>query len=134
MVLLTEAFGVATFALGWWGVPLLSLAWGLVADRRTRPVLSGTVSAVAAWVALLLLDAARGPLGEVAARLGGVIGISPIILVGITLLFPALLAWSAASVGVAMRKAWLARRAEPAGDSVQPAPMPAQPDILTVDA
>ena len=52
---------------------------------------------------LLLIDAARGPVGEVAARLGGVMGLPPAALVVCTLLFPALLAWSASSIGAAAR-------------------------------
>jgi hypothetical protein len=72
-----------------------------------RPVFYSTVCASAGWLTLLLIDAARGPLGEVAARFGSVVGFPPLALVVITLLFPALLAWSAAFIGAAARRKML---------------------------
>jgi len=103
-VFIAEAFAVATYAVGWWAVPLVALLCGLVITLDGRPVVYATVCAVAGWLMLLLLDAARGPLGEVAARFGGVMGFPPAALVATTLLFPALLAWSASSIGAALRK------------------------------
>ena len=102
-LLLAEGFAVATYALGWWTVPLVGLACGLFMNRDGSPIRYATVCAAAGWLSLLLLDAARGPVGEVAARLGGVMGLPPTALVVCTLLFPALLAWSASSIGVAAR-------------------------------
>ena len=37
-LLLTEAFAVATYAVGWWGVPVLALICGLAVDPKARPV------------------------------------------------------------------------------------------------
>jgi hypothetical protein len=103
-VLIAEAFSVATYALGWWTVPLLALACGLIIHLDRKPVIYATLCATAGWLMLLLLDAARGPLGEVASRFGGVMGFPPAALVVSTLLFPALLAWSASSIGAAVRR------------------------------
>lgn len=103
-VLIAEAFAVATYALGWWAVPLIALLCGLTISLGGKPVFYATACAAAGWMMLLLLDAARGPLGEVAARFGGVMGFPPAALVATTLLFPALLAWSASSIGAAVRK------------------------------
>jgi len=103
-VLIAEAFAVGTYALGWWAVPLVALLCGLTISVDGKPVIYATVCAAAGWSMLLLLDAARGPLGEVAARFGGVMGFPPAALVVTTLLFPALLAWSASSIGAAVRK------------------------------
>jgi hypothetical protein len=119
-LLLTEAFAVATFAGGWWGVPVLAFVWGLAAASNARSARFSAVCAAAGWGSLLLLDAARGPVGEVATRFGGVIGLPPVALIGITLLFPALLAWSASSIGAAMRKAILVRRVQPAEAATEP--------------
>lgn len=95
---------MATYAVGWWAVPLVALVCGLAISLDGRPVLYATLCAAAGWLMLLLLDAARGPLGEVAARFAGVLGFPPVALVATTLLFPALLAWSASSIGAALRK------------------------------
>jgi hypothetical protein len=103
-VLIAEAFAVATYALGWWAVPLVALLCGLTISLDGKPVLYATICAAAGWSMLLLLDAARGPLGEVAARFGGVMGFPPLALVATTLLFPALLSWSASLIGSALKK------------------------------
>jgi hypothetical protein len=103
-VLIAEAFSVLTYALGWWAVPLIALLCGLVISFDGRPVFYATAGAAAGWLMLLLLDAARGPLGEVGTRFGGVMGFPPAALFVTTLLFPALLAWSASSIGAAVRK------------------------------
>jgi hypothetical protein len=103
-VLIAEAFSVGTYALGWWAVPLIALLCGLVISVDGRPVFYSTAGAAAGWSMLLLLDAARGPLGEVGTRFGGVMGFPPAALFVTTLLFPALLAWSASSIGAAARK------------------------------
>jgi len=102
-LLLAEAFAVATFALGWWAVPLVALLCGLGMNREGKPIRYATLCAVAGWLSLLLLDAARGPVGEVAARFGGVLRVSPLVLFAITLAFPALLALSASFLGAALR-------------------------------
>ena len=96
-ILLAEAFAVATFALGWWTVPLIAAAWTLYsADRyRARNI---ALAAAGGWATLLVLDAVRGPVGTMAEQLGGVMGLPPWLLYVLTLLFPALLAWSAATL------------------------------------
>jgi hypothetical protein len=102
-VLITEAFAVATFALGWWIVAVLALVLGMTLDRTRGPVRYATLCAAAGWLSLLLLDAARGPLLDLASRFAGVMSVPTFALIALTLLFPALLAWSAASIGVAIK-------------------------------
>ena len=94
---------MATYAFGWWTVPAVALACGLFMNREGSPIRYATLCSAAGWLSLLLIDAARGPVGELAKRLGGVMGLSSAALVVCTLLFPALLAWSASSIGVAAR-------------------------------
>lgn len=102
-MLITEAFAVATFSLGWWIVPVLAFVLGMTLDRTRGPVRYATLCAAAGWLSLLLLDAARGPLLELASRFGGVMRVPSFALILLTLVFPALLAWSAASIGLAIK-------------------------------
>ena len=96
-ILLAEGFAVATFGLGWWTVPVVAAAFALASTMR-RPALFAALSAAAGWGFLLLLDAAKGPVGSMGARLGGVMGVPALVLWSVTLLFPALLAWCAATL------------------------------------
>ena len=96
-VLLAEAFAVATYALGWWTVPVIAAAWALISRDKRAPRFTA-LCAMGGWGTLLLLDAAKGPVGNMAVRLGGVMGVPAAGLYAITLLFPALLAWCAAAL------------------------------------
>jgi hypothetical protein len=95
LALLSFAFVVATRALGWWGVPLAAAGWGFLSDGHG---LSAAASASLAWAALLVRDAAFGPFGDLAATLGQLFHAPPAMVIALTLIFPALLAWSAAVV------------------------------------
>jgi hypothetical protein len=100
LLLLTIAFYLITQICGWWGVPLAAAVWGLLSDGDGLPA---AIAASAAWAALLVRDAAFGPLGDLAATLGGLFHVPPVVLVLLTVSFPALLAWSAAVVSGARR-------------------------------
>lgn len=106
------AMAALTWLLGWWGVLLAALIVGLVFRREGgggwRIALAGSL----AWGALLAVDAASGPLGAVAATLGGVLRVPGFALLLLTLAFPALLAWSAATVmaeSLRLAAAWSGR-------------------------
>ena len=101
-VLLAEAFAVATFGLGWWTVPVIAAAYAIASKNPHRAHTAG-LCALAGWATLLLLDAAKGPVGTMATRLGGVMSLPPVVLFIITLIFPALLAWSAAKLMQSLR-------------------------------
>jgi hypothetical protein len=101
-VLLAEAFAVATFGLGWWTVPLIAAAYALASTNPNRARIAG-LCALGGWATLLLLDAAKGPVGAMATRLGGVMSLPPAVLWILTLVFPALLAWSAAKLMPSLR-------------------------------
>lgn len=96
-VLLAEAFAVATFGLGWWTVPVVAALWGFFSKDpgRTRNV---ALAAAGGWATLLVLDAVRGPIDVMARQLGEVMSLPPFVLYVVTLLFPALLAWAAATI------------------------------------
>ena len=104
VALLAAAFAVATVALGWWTVPVLSAAWGIAARGDDRSTLTAGVSAALAWGALLALFAMGAPIADVASKVGAIMKVGGVGLVALTLVFPALLAASAAGVTSALRR------------------------------
>jgi hypothetical protein len=100
VALLAAAFFIATRVLGWWGVPLAAGLWGIVSGGDGLPA---AVGAALAWAALLARDAAFGPFGDLASTLGALFHAPPIVLIVLTLVFPMVLAWSAAVVSGAGR-------------------------------
>ena len=72
-----------------------------------------TICATSAWIAVLLLDAARGPVDVVAARFGGMLGFPAGALIAVTIIYAALLSWSASFVGASVRKSLFRRAVEP---------------------
>jgi len=96
--LLALAFALGTVALGWWTVPLLGLAWGIVGRGTARPALTAGVSATLAWGGLLLGSWVFGPIPLLAEKLGALTGLGGVTWVAVTILFPLSLAWSAATV------------------------------------
>ncbi len=101
-VLLAEGFAVATFGLGWWTVPVIAAIYALSSSNSNRARIAA-LCAVGGWGTLLLLDAVKGPVGAMATRLGGVMSIPAPVLFLLTLIFPALLAWSAAKLMPSLR-------------------------------
>lgn len=103
-VLLSEAFAVTTFGLGWWTVPVVAAFWGMFGAPTPRRALFGALCAAFGWACLLLVDATRGSVATVASQTAEVMSIPPAGLYAVTLLFPALLAWSAATVSPLLRR------------------------------
>jgi hypothetical protein len=88
---------VATAVAGWWAIPVLAAVWTRVLPPRAA---TGTICALGAasgWALLLAWDAAHGPVGTVARRVGGVFLLPAWGFVGLTLLFAAILAAAAAA-------------------------------------
>ena len=102
-VLLSEAFAVTSFGLGWWSVPIVAALYAAMSGdvNRARVV---ALCAAAGWLTLLLLDVARGQVGTMGAQLAGVMNMPAPLLYVLTLVFPALLAWSAATIVPRWRK------------------------------
>jgi len=90
----------ATWIAGWWGVPLVAAVVGVL--LCTRRGIAGVVAlaAVIAWSLLILVDASNGRFGALARVVGGTLRLPAGALLAVTLLFAALLAWSAAAIGV----------------------------------
>ena len=110
VVLLAEAFAVATFGLGWWSVPLVAAVWSLVSSSPNRARVAA-LCAAGGWATLLLLDIVKGPVATMATQLGSVMSLPAAVLYLLTLVFPALLAWSAATLVPAIRQPKPATRA-----------------------
>jgi hypothetical protein len=93
----TVLMAVATWFIAWWAVPLIAATWGL-ARRRDRwvPLLAGTAGMMS-WLALLFLPSSPAAVGRLADVAGTAMGTGPGPLLVLTLMFPALLAASAAS-------------------------------------
>ena len=98
---LVIAAGVAllTWSLGWWGVVVAALLAGVVLWRRRAVPWLVAVAALTAWGALILVNSFGGRFATLASSIAGVMRLPPALLVVVTLLFGALLAWSAAVVG-----------------------------------
>ena len=105
LALLTAAFAIATFVLGWWAVPLVAAIYAVISSaQRGSAVLSG-IAAMIGWGALLAITAAQGPVGTLAGELGGVLKLKPFAVYAVTIAFPGLLAVSAAVVARAFAPA-----------------------------
>ena len=95
--LLVLAFIAASWALGWWGVPVVAALAAWPRGARWSP---GKLAALAveAWVWLLAFDALWGRLGAVSHMVGGAMQLPGFVLMIVALMFAGLLAWSAAAV------------------------------------
>ena len=89
---------VATSLAGWWLIPVVAALWVRMLPRADLPATTCGLGAASGWAVLLLVDAALGPAGTVARRVGGVFLLPGWAFVGLTLLFAALLASTAAIV------------------------------------
>lgn len=103
VILLAAAFALATAWFGWWAVPLVAFAWGVMALAVTRAALIVAVSAALGWLALLFWTTMHGPVSALAHLLASTMHVPSVALVLVTLIFPAVLAWSAASLAAAAR-------------------------------
>jgi hypothetical protein len=96
---LLVAFALAA-RFGWWALPIVGALWGAMVPRVPAPAGTAALAAASAWGAWLLLDwvADQNAFASLAGRLGGVMNLPPVVLILITLLLAALLAWSAAAL------------------------------------
>lgn len=115
LVLLATALGVAllTWLVGWWGVVIAALVAGAALWARRGVAWLVALASVAAWSALLVVDAFGGRLGRLAASTAGAMALPSFALVIVTLLFAGLLGWSAAVVGSEVARMVRERRATP---------------------
>ena len=111
-LVLVGLLALGTALLGWWAVPAIAAAYGLVFPDK-RHGLSTALAALLAWGLLLGVTASQGPVLELAGKVAAVFALPSAALVAVTLAFPALLAGSAAELAATLRKAALERRGRP---------------------
>jgi hypothetical protein len=98
VALLALSFGIGTWILGWWAIPLFAAAAALLARNVPHQAAAAALAAAVAWGALLAWSAIQASVWSFARVAGGAMGVSGPLLILFTLLFPAALAWSAAAV------------------------------------
>ena len=108
--IVAAAMAVLTWLIGWWAVPLVAAFVGSVLYLREGVAWRMALAGAIAWALLLIVNAASGRLSVAATTVGGVMRVPGVVLVLITLAFPALLAWSAATVAIAVRRLEATRR------------------------
>jgi hypothetical protein len=99
LLVVALAVAVLTWIAGWGAVPLVAVVAGAVHCRRRGISWLIALASAGAWGALVLVDAVPGRVPALVAALGGLLKIPGALLIVVTLLFAALLAWSAAVIG-----------------------------------
>ena len=87
-----------TWFVGWWGVAVVALVAGAIYRREGGRPWRVALGASGGWAVLLLIDAIGGRFGHVATTVAGAMSLPAAALLLVTLLFPALIGWSAATV------------------------------------
>ena len=104
VLVVAAAMIVLTWVLGWWGIVLVALIIGTVFHEHGGGGWRVGIAASVAWGTLLVVDVVAGSLGRVATLLGGVMGVPGVVLLLLTVVFPAALAWSAATIAAETRR------------------------------
>ena len=101
---LLVALGVAglTWLVGWWGVAIVALIVGFAYRSEGGRPWRVALGASEGWAILLLIDTFGGRFGQVAMTVAGSMSLPAAALLIVTLLFPALIGWSAATVAAAL--------------------------------
>ena len=87
---------VGAWLIGWWIVPIAALVVGVFWWQRVDVASQAMWGAVGAWIALLLVDSLHGRSWALARAAGGAVFLPWGLLIPVTLLFAAGLAWSTA--------------------------------------
>lgn len=99
LTIVAAILAALTWFVGWWGVPLVAAVAGALLWRRRGIAGLVALAAVIAWSVLILVDGASRRFGVLAGVVGGTLRLPAGALLTVTLLFAALLAWSAATIG-----------------------------------
>ena len=93
VLLLTASFAIGTWVLGWWAIPVFAVVAGALARHARWQAVAAGVAAALAWGVLLAWTALRGSAWSFASQVGDATGMSGVLLIILTLVFPALLGW-----------------------------------------
>jgi hypothetical protein len=94
----TTMMVLSTWLIAWWTVPVVAAVYGYLARREPWSPLRAAIAGFTSWSILLLVQAQGGGIGRIADAVGGVIGVGAFGVTALTLLFPTLLAASAAAL------------------------------------
>lgn len=98
VALLAVAFGIGTWILAWWAIPLFSAVAAVFARHVRHQGRAAALAAAIAWAALLGWSAGQGSVWAFSRLAGGAMGMSGFTLTLLTILFPVALAWTATVV------------------------------------
>ena len=93
---------IGAWLLTWWIVPVAALVCAVVWWDEQRVVSNVTWGAVAGWFVLLVIDSLHGRTWALARAAGGALFLPWGLLIPVTLLFAAGLAWSTATLATAL--------------------------------
>jgi hypothetical protein len=110
-LILAIAVALGTVVVGWWAVPILGAAYGLLFARTSWPGLVAALGAAAGWGGYLaILGFSGAPVSRFAGDLAHAMTVPTWAPHAATLLFPALLAGPAASLASQLRRPRTKRR------------------------
>ena len=93
------ATAFSTWILGWWSVAIVALIAGALNHAERGRPWRVALGCLVGWALLMLVDLAIGPLHRVASTVSGAMKLPSAALILVTLLFPALIGWSGATLG-----------------------------------
>jgi len=120
MMLLSTAMLLATIALGWWGVLFVAVAFAVI-DRQWSVAAESGLAAALAWLLLFIANALL-PGAGIVGQVGRAMSIPAPVLPLLTLLFPGVLAWSGATLAIALARAMGRPRVDLVGSIAMPLP------------
>jgi hypothetical protein len=98
---LSVVMAISTIVVGWWAVPIVAAIYGVNSRGQAGSGRTAALAAVLAWGVFLAWDII-GPAEAQAGLIGEAMGLPAFGLPVLTLVFPALLAWSAAHLAGAL--------------------------------
>jgi len=104
LVALALLLACGTWFGGWWLVPVTAALYGAWAFRQRSAVLTAGFAGALAWGALLLVDAAQGPMGRLLDIFHGLFRVSGGMIAFMTMAYAALLGASAAALARTLRR------------------------------
>ena len=96
-------FVAAEFVVGWWALPVVGFALGLIGARKRGIPVIVAGAALTAWALLFAWNAFHGNLGTFMQSLAESMKLKPALLTAAVLALPALLAGPAARLGAGLR-------------------------------
>ena len=105
------ATAALTWMVGWWAVAAVGLVAGMLPSRFRIGAAWTSLGGALGWALLMLVHATHPTFGGLLSRIAGVFQLPGVIFVLVTLLYAALLAWSASVIGSTMMRARSGREA-----------------------